>query len=158
MSCISNQPECRLADKCTLMSKCACIRQDATWAHWPQNHGVRQRASVQTHPALHATLTPPQMLSMLGYSCSVIPCPFPSIAACLRAQESFHYLRYKASENTIYLFADDAVPRHLTGALTLDFDTIAGGDKFGNIFIVRIPADISAQVQAWPHPTPFIHV
>jgi splicing factor 3B subunit 3 len=65
-------------------------------------------------------------------------------------QESFHYFKYKKSENTLYEYADDVAPRHLASALPLDFDTIAGGDKFGNVFITRLPADISAQVEDDP--------
>ena len=65
-------------------------------------------------------------------------------------QESFHYFKYKKSENTLYEYADDIAPRHLTSALPLDYDTIAGGDKFGNVFITRLPADISAQVCSPP--------
>ncbi|KAK9814939.1 hypothetical protein WJX73_002520 [Symbiochloris irregularis] len=65
-------------------------------------------------------------------------------------QESFHYLRYKSAENSIYSYADDAVPRHITSALPLDYDTIAGGDKFGNLFVVRLPSDVSAQVEEDP--------
>lgn len=61
-------------------------------------------------------------------------------------QESFHYFKYKKSENVLYQYADDIAPRHLTAALPLDYDTIAGGDKFGNFFITRLPADVSAQV------------
>ena len=61
-------------------------------------------------------------------------------------QESFHYFKYKKNENILYEYADDVAPRHLTAALPLDYDTIAGGDKFGNLFLTRLPADISAQV------------
>jgi len=61
-------------------------------------------------------------------------------------QESFHYFKYKKSENILYQYADDIAPRHLTAALPLDYDTVAGGDKFGNVFLTRLPADISAQV------------
>ncbi len=69
-------------------------------------------------------------------------------------QESFHYFKYKKSENILYQYADDIAPRHLTAALPLDYDTVAGGDKFGNIFLTRLPADISAQVYP-PEPFPF---
>ena len=60
-------------------------------------------------------------------------------------QESFHFMRYKKSDNALYVYADDVVPRHVTTALPLDFDTVAGGDKFGNFFITRLPASVSAQ-------------
>ena len=60
-------------------------------------------------------------------------------------QESFHFMRYKKSDNALYVYADDVVPRHVTTALPLDYDTVAGGDKFGNFFITRLPASVSAQ-------------
>lgn len=61
-------------------------------------------------------------------------------------QESFHYMRYKRAENSLYIYADDIVPRHVTAGLLMDYDTMAGGDKFGNLFMTRLPADTSAQV------------
>jgi splicing factor 3B subunit 3 len=60
--------------------------------------------------------------------------------------ESFHILSnilltigYKPNENQFYLFADDALPRWLSCSAVLDYDTIAGCDKFENFFIYRIP-------------------
>lgn len=44
------------------------------------------------------------------------------------------------------MFADDIVPRHVTAALHLDYDTVAGADRFGNVFVSRLPPEISAQV------------
>ena len=61
-------------------------------------------------------------------------------------QESFHYMRYKKADNALYVYADDIVPRHLTAALPLDYDTVAGADKFGNFVVTRLPAATSAQV------------
>lgn len=65
-------------------------------------------------------------------------------------QESFHYMKYKRSENSMYIYADDLVPRHITSALLMDYDTMAGGDKFGNLFMTRLPADTSTQVEEDP--------
>ena len=48
----------------------------------------------------------------------------------------------------LYIFADDTAPRYLTSTLLLDYDTVAAGDKFGNFFTLRLPADASAQVCA----------
>jgi splicing factor 3B subunit 3 len=39
----------------------------------------------------------------------------------------------------LYLFADDIIPRWLTSAVVLDYDTIAGVDKFENFFVCRLP-------------------
>ena len=71
------------------------------------------------------------------------PCSLTGVLLCM--QESFHYFKYKKNENILYEYADDVAPRHLTAALPLDYDTVAGGDKFGNLFLTRLPADISAQ-------------
>ncbi|KAM0044692.1 putative WD40/YVTN repeat-like-containing domain superfamily [Helianthus debilis subsp. tardiflorus] len=39
---------------------------------------------------------------------------------------SFHYCKYRRDENQLYVFADDSVPRWLTSAYHVDFDTMAG--------------------------------
>ena len=51
-------------------------------------------------------------------------------------QESFHFVRYKRQENQLIIFADDTNPRWITCACMLDYDTMAGADKFGNIAVV----------------------
>lgn len=51
-------------------------------------------------------------------------------------QESFHFLRYKRQENQLIVFADDTHPRWITAACQLDYDTMAGADKFGNVTVV----------------------
>ena len=61
-----------------------------------------------------------------------------------------HYFKYKAAENVLYEFADDIAPRHMTAALPLDYDTVAGADKFCNVFLTRLPADVSAQARHCP--------
>lgn len=52
-------------------------------------------------------------------------------------QESVHWVRYRRSENQLVIFADDTYPRWVTSAALLDYGTVAVGDKFGNIAIVR---------------------
>jgi len=49
------------------------------------------------------------------------------------------YLKYKRTTNELVIFADDIVPRFMTQALHLDYDTMLGADKFGNIFASRLP-------------------
>ena len=51
-------------------------------------------------------------------------------------QESFSFVRYKAQENQLIVFADDTSPRWITSATMLDFSSVAGADKFGNITVV----------------------
>jgi len=64
--------------------------------------------------------------------------------------ESFHFIKYKKAENQFYIFADDTVPRWLTASVMLDYDTIAGADKFGNIFIDRLPSEVSDEIEDDP--------
>lgn len=61
-------------------------------------------------------------------------------------QDSFMFLKYKSSDNQFYVFADDMSARFISCALSLDYDTMCGADKFGNIFLARLPEDISIQV------------
>lgn len=53
-------------------------------------------------------------------------------------QESFMFVKYKRSDNQLITFADTTQPRWLTAQTLLDYDTMAGADKFGNIFISRL--------------------
>ena len=70
-------------------------------------------------------------------------------ALCVAAvQESMHYFKYKTAENVLYEYGDDVAPRHITAALPLDYDTVAAADKFCNVFITRLPAEVSAQARA----------
>lgn len=61
--------------------------------------------------------------------------------------QSFHYCKYRRDENQLYVFADDSVPRWLTASYHVDFDTMAGADKFGNIYFVRLPQDVSNEFE-----------
>ena len=60
--------------------------------------------------------------------------------------ESFHYVKYQRHENTFILFADDVAPRWITASTVLDANTMAGADKFGNIFVTRLPQEVSDDV------------
>ena len=65
-------------------------------------------------------------------------------------QESYHFVRYKRSENQLIIFADDSIPRWVTSTCILDYDTIAGADKFGNIAIIRLPQGVNDEVDDDP--------
>ncbi|XP_076331994.1 splicing factor 3B subunit 3-like [Tachypleus tridentatus] len=65
-------------------------------------------------------------------------------------QDSFQFLRYKRQENQLIVFADDTNPRWVTTATLLDYDTIAGADKFGNMVMIRLPPAISDEVDEDP--------
>lgn len=58
------------------------------------------------------------------------------------------YAQYIAKENRIIPFADDYIPRWVTCFVMLDYDTIACGDKFGNVFVTRLPNDVSVDVDS----------
>ncbi|XP_074644658.1 splicing factor 3B subunit 3 [Tubulanus polymorphus] len=65
-------------------------------------------------------------------------------------QESFHFIRYKRQENQLIAFADDTNPRWITCAAMLDYGTMAGADKFGNVSIIRLPPDVTDDVDEDP--------
>lgn len=65
-------------------------------------------------------------------------------------QESYSFVRYKRSENQLIVFADDTIPRWVTATCVLDYDTVAGSDKFGNISIIRLPQGVSDEVDDDP--------
>ncbi len=65
------------------------------------------------------------------------------------SQESVFFMKYKKAENQLYIYADDTSSRYLTTQLQLDYDTLCGADKFGNVFMMRLPADLSQQVCPW---------
>ncbi|KAL0481974.1 splicing factor 3B subunit 3 [Acrasis kona] len=61
--------------------------------------------------------------------------------------ESFHFVKYNRSENSLTIFADDTCPRWITAAVQLDYDTMAGADKFGNVFVLRLPRDVTEEME-----------
>jgi splicing factor 3B subunit 3 len=69
------------------------------------------------------------------------------MCCCFAVQESVHFFRYNKTDNKLYCFADDVHPRYITAMTLLDYDTVAAADKFGNFFVLRLPADVSAQVR-----------
>lgn len=65
-------------------------------------------------------------------------------------QESVFFIRYKRAENQLIIFADDTHPRWVTSTTLLDYDTIAIGDKFGNMCIQRLPHSVTDDVDEDP--------
>lgn len=65
-------------------------------------------------------------------------------------QESVFMVRYKRAENQLIIFADDTDPRWITCTSVLDYDTVATADKFGNIAILRLPPNVSDDVEEDP--------
>ncbi|TFJ87655.1 hypothetical protein NSK_001005 [Nannochloropsis salina CCMP1776] len=60
--------------------------------------------------------------------------------------DSVHFVKYRRLENALVIFADDTSPRTITACCTVDYDTIAGGDKVGNVFLLRLPEKVSDDV------------
>ncbi|KEY70225.1 hypothetical protein S7711_04334 [Stachybotrys chartarum IBT 7711] len=59
--------------------------------------------------------------------------------------EGVTYVVYKAATNRLIPFVDDTISRWTTCTTMVDYESVAGGDKFGNIFIVRCPAKASEE-------------
>ncbi|KAI5291139.1 pre-mRNA-splicing factor rse1 [Ascosphaera aggregata] len=60
-------------------------------------------------------------------------------------QESVTYVVYKQQENRLIPFVDDVITRWTTCSTMVDYETTAGGDKFGNIWLVRCPQSVSEE-------------
>jgi splicing factor 3B subunit 3 len=60
-------------------------------------------------------------------------------------QESVTYVVYKYQENRLIPFADDMIARWTTCTSMVDYETVAGGDKFGNLWLVRCPQKASEE-------------
>ena len=52
---------------------------------------------------------------------------------------------YKHESNQFIPFVDDTTARWTTSTAMVDYESVAGGDKFGNIWIVRCPDRASAE-------------
>lgn len=60
-------------------------------------------------------------------------------------QESITMVVYKFQENKLILFVDDTVARWTTCTTMVDYETVAGGDKFGNLWLLRCPPKASEE-------------
>jgi len=70
--------------------------------------------------------------------------------------QSMHFVKYDSATSKLILVASDRVPRPITCQELLDMNTVAVGDKFGNISILRLPrgadagaVDISGNRALW---------
>lgn len=72
-------------------------------------------------------------------------------------EHSLHYIAYKALDNRLLVIADDTQPRWTSCSTMLDYNTVAAGDRFGNVFINRLNPDISAAVDADPTGAGILH-
>lgn len=60
-------------------------------------------------------------------------------------QQSVIYVVYKHESNKLIAFSDDQIARWTTCTAMVDYESVAGGDKFGNVWIVRCPAKASEE-------------
>jgi splicing factor 3B subunit 3 len=65
-------------------------------------------------------------------------------------QESLYFATYKAPEKRILVFADDTSPRWTTCSTMVDYQTVAAGDRFGNVFINRVDSTVSNEIDDDP--------
>ncbi|KAI0339861.1 hypothetical protein BDW22DRAFT_549697 [Trametopsis cervina] len=72
-------------------------------------------------------------------------------------QESIFFAVYKPPENRLLVFADDSQPRWISSATMVDYNTVAAGDRFGNVFVNRLDAKISDQVDDDPTGAGILH-
>lgn len=72
-------------------------------------------------------------------------------------QESVYFATYKAPENRLLIFADDTQPRWISSATMVDYNTVVAGDRFGNVFVNRLDAKVSDQVDDDPTGAGILH-
>ena len=60
-------------------------------------------------------------------------------------QESITMVVYKFQENKLIPFVDDTISRWTTCTTMVDYETVAGGDKFGNLWLLRCPPKASEE-------------
>jgi splicing factor 3B subunit 3 len=82
------------------------------------------------------TATPNQIISIEAQGNRLI---------CGDVCESVTYVVYKPNFNRLVPFVDDVVQRWTTATTMVDYETVAGGDKFGNLWIVRCPEQPSQE-------------
>ncbi|KAJ1899255.1 pre-mRNA-splicing factor rse1 [Kickxella alabastrina] len=67
------------------------------------------------------------------------------------AQESVQLAVFSSSARQFHVVVDDSLPRYTTSVHVLDDGaTVVGGDKFGNLFVLRCPETVSSALDADP--------
>jgi splicing factor 3B subunit 3 len=59
-------------------------------------------------------------------------------------------VRYDKANKSMEIIADTNTPRYVTAAAIVDFNTVACGDKFGNIAVMRLPPGVSEEIEKDP--------
>ncbi len=60
-------------------------------------------------------------------------------------QQGVSYVVYKYESNELLTFVDDSIKRWTACTTMVDYESVAGGDKFGNLWIVRCPEKASQE-------------
>lgn len=60
-------------------------------------------------------------------------------------QQGITYAVYKPESNKLLAWADDTINRWTTCTAMVDYESVAGGDKFGNVWILRAPERASQE-------------
>jgi len=60
-------------------------------------------------------------------------------------QQGVSYVVYKYESNKLLPFADDSINRYTTCTAMVDYESVSGGDKFGNVWILRCPEKASQE-------------
>ncbi|GEQ70430.1 hypothetical protein JCM33374_g4107 [Metschnikowia sp. JCM 33374] len=63
------------------------------------------------------------------------------------SQSSLIFFQYDSVKNNFTPFVNDSISRQITTFENLDSRTVIGGDKFGNIFVNRIPQPVFEQLK-----------
>jgi splicing factor 3B subunit 3 len=78
-------------------------------------------------------------------------------------QQGVTYVVYKPEVNKLLPFCDDVINRWTTCTYMVDYESVAGGDRFGNVWIVRCPERASqeadepgSEIQLL-HPRKYLH-
>lgn len=54
--------------------------------------------------------------------------------------------KYNSKDNYFIETADDVLPRWISSTAILDYNTICGGDKFENFFVLRLPMNLDDEI------------
>jgi splicing factor 3B subunit 3 len=78
-------------------------------------------------------------------------------------QQGITYVVYKPESNKLIPFVDDTINRWTTCTTMVDYESVAGGDRFGNVWILRAPERASqesdepgSEIQLL-HARPYLH-
>uniref|UniRef100_A0A7S3JPX3 DNA damage-binding protein 1 n=1 Tax=Aureoumbra lagunensis TaxID=44058 RepID=A0A7S3JPX3_9STRA len=85
----------------------------------------------------HVRLVPNLIIKLQVYGDRIYACD---------STESIFFAKYIRETNRFAVFADDPIPRIIASLCIIDYDTVAIGDKFGNIALLRLPPDADDEV------------